>query len=326
MEQENKTDLFAENSGLNTRKRDLLLPFSIVAAAAIIAGAWIYATGLKYGGKSASVSPSVQKSGDTNQEHLSATANPPVRTDANQTVEIPAVWSNLGARMIESGVIAEAKFKEIYAARGGLDQNSTRLLTGADNGKLKMNLANSGYLLNLLWALGLANKNQILEKGPLTDPQYGGAGRFASTGGWTLSQGDAMDHYSKHSFLLLSPEQQALVERLSGNIYRPCCDNSTYFPDCNHGMAMLGLLELMASQNVSETEMYRTALKVNSFWFPDQYATIANYLQSRGVDPRTADPKQILGTDYSSASGFSRVQKLVQSQPGESNSGGGCGV
>ena len=39
-----------------------------------------------------------------------------------------------------------------------------------------------------------------------------------------------------------------IVEEIAGNIYRPCCGNSTAFPDCNHGMAMLGLIELMVSQ------------------------------------------------------------------------------
>ena len=59
-----------------------------------------------------------------------------------------------------------------------------------------------------------------------------------------------MNHYSMHRFIVLTPEQQALVEKVSKGIYRPCCGNSVYFPDCNHGMAMLGLLELMASQGV----------------------------------------------------------------------------
>ena len=101
----------------------------------------------------------------------------------------------------------------------------------------------------------------------MMDPRYGGANGFASTGGWTLSDGDSMNHYNMHSFVTLTEEQQALVERVSKNIYRPCCDNSTYFPDCNHGMAMLGLLELMTSTRVTEADMYKTALQVNTFGF-----------------------------------------------------------
>jgi len=122
--------------------------------------------------------------------------------------------------------------------------------------------------LNMLWAFGLANKNEILENGPMMDPKYGGADNFASIGGWTLAKGSAMDHYSHHEMLKLTPEQQKKVKRTSKNIYRPCCNNPAYFPDCNHGMAMLGALEIMASQGASEREMYRIAEDLNKQWFP----------------------------------------------------------
>ena len=174
------------------------------------------------------------------------------------------IW---GAKMASVGVIDKAKLEELYAGRGGLSDEGRNLLEGLDNGYLKITPENSGFVLNLLWALGLGNKNEILDNGPMTDKKYGGAGRFASTGGWTLADGDPMSHYSKHRFMVLTPEQQALAEKVSKGIYRPCCGNSVYFPDCNHGMAMLGLLELMASQGALEEEMYKQALAVNSYWF-----------------------------------------------------------
>src|SRR3989344_4220246 len=60
-------------------------------------------------------------------------------------------------------------------------------------GKLEITRENAGLLLNLFWALGLANKNEILEKGEMANPKYGGVGNFASTGGWTIAQGNAME-------------------------------------------------------------------------------------------------------------------------------------
>jgi len=177
-------------------------------------------------------------------------------------------WGNLGVKMVEAGVIDEEKFENLYSARGGLSPEARKLLTDSDNGELVINSKNSGVMLNMLWALGLGNKNPILESGPMMDPKYGGAGNFASTGGWTLAKGGAMDHYSMHSFMTLTNEQQTLIEKVSKSIFRPCCKNSTYFPDCNHGMAMLGLLELMASQGASEAEMNKKALEVNTLWFP----------------------------------------------------------
>ncbi len=289
-------------------KKDYFLPASILISALIIAGAWIYTAGLK--------APDNTQQVKTTLEEESVL--PP------DGIVLPVRWGDLGARMTSAGVIDKKKFESLYAERGGLSKEEKNLLEGVDNGKLKITSENSGFLLNLFWALGLGNQNTILETGPMSDSQYGGAGNFASTGGWTLAEGNAMNHYSRHQFIVLTPKQQQLVERVSKNIYRPCCDNSTHFPDCNHGMAMLGLLELMAGQGVSEEEMYKVALQVNAYWFPDTYLTIAQYLESKGVDWGKADPKEILGANYSSGSGYRQIVSQVAAPA--KKSGGGCGV
>lgn len=242
----------------------------------------------------------------------------------SQGVALPIKWGGLGKKMTETGVIDAEKFEEIYSQKGGLNEEEKKLLYGEDNGILKINSQNSGFLLNLLWAFGLGNRNQILEQGPMRDSRYGGAENFASTGGWILAKGEPMDHYSKHSFIVLTPEQQKLVERVSQNIYRPCCGNSTYFPDCNHGMAMLGILEIMASQGASEEEMYKTALAVNSYWFPDTYLTIAKYFEKRGVKWNKVSPKEVLGSAYSSGQGYQQI--LSEIEPVKPRAGAGCGI
>jgi len=251
-------------------------------------------------------------------EPLSSALVPDVAPEAG--VELPVVWGDTGKRLVEAGVIDREKWLELYSS---LSEEEKRLLDGNSPEKLHITRENAPYLLNLLWALGLANKNPILEEGEMSDPAYGGAGNFASTGGWTLAKGSAMDHYSMHTFVTQTPEQQELVENVSKNIYRPCCDNPTHFPDCNHGMAMLGLLELMASQGVGEEEMYEAALAVNSYWFPDVYQTIATYMLQRDTLWKDVDAREVLGRDYSSASGYARVASEVQSQGGQGSS---CGV
>lgn len=184
---------------------------------------------------------------------------------------LPVVWGNVGQELIESGVIDGEKFSRLYSSRGQFTGEYERLLFGNDNGRLKVTKENSGYLLNLLWAFGLANKSPILENGEMADPRYGGPQNFASTGGWTMAKSGAMEHYSKHNFIELSAGQEEAVDKISRMIYRPCCSNSAHFPDCNHGMAMLGFLELMASQGISEEEMYQAAKTLNSYWFPGYY-------------------------------------------------------
>lgn len=256
-----------------------------------------------------------------------ALEKPATKTSAStlalSAVELPAVWGDLGAQMIAAGVIDRAQFEALYAGRGGLTPVEKQFLDGRVDGNIIVTKENSNFMLNLLWAFGLGNKNTILEKGEMANPQYGGAGRFASTGGWSLAKGDAMEHYSAHLFITLTPDEQKLVERVSGNIYRPCCDNPAIFPDCNHGMAMLGLLELLASQGAPEDQMYKAALEMNRFWFSGQYETIDRYLASKGHAPEGVSPKEILGKEYSSASGFGRIASELKGVP---QGGASCGI
>ena len=254
------------------------------------------------------------------QSAVSATDN----VIPSEGVELPLKLGNIGYQLVESGVIDYENFQKLYAERGGVLEENKQWFENTDNGNLVITERNAGLILNMLWAFGLGNKNEILEKGSMMDTKYGGADRFASTGGWTLAKGSAMAHYSTHSFVTLSAEQQAMVERVAKSIYRPCCDNPTYFPDCNHGMAMLGALELMASQGVSEAEMYRAALILNSYWFPDTYLTIAEYFKGKGILWSTVDAKEVLGATYSSASGYQNIKSKVRAVPKQES--GGCGA
>lgn len=299
------------------KERDFLLPASLLISSIIVSGGWLY-------DKQPTNSKTVA---DQSYSKLEEVVLP------SEGFALPIRWGDLGIQMIEAGVIDKEKFLALYAGRGGVQEPEKKLLEQKNNGKILMTPYNANFLLNLFWALGLGNKNEILEKGPMIT--YGGAdspaealakaGRFASTGGWSLARGQAMDHYSKHNFMNLAPIQQALIERVSQNIYRSCCGNSTYFPDCNHGMAMLGLLELMASQGISEKEMYKVALQVNAYWFPDTYLTIAKYLESKGSSWQKADPKELLGANYSSSTGYQKILSQV-APPTQKGGGGSCGV
>ncbi len=316
------TDNLPSAAVAKSDKKDLFLPLSILASALLIASAFVYIGNQREaGGQAAFVAKGV--SATTTREVASVSALQEKVIPANG-VTLPARWGDLGKQLVSAGVIDESQFEALYAQRGGLPPDMRALLGNADNGNLVITPQNSGVLLNLLWALGLGNNNPVLTSGQMQNPQYGGAKNFASTGGWTLSVGDAMSHYSAHSFITLTANQQALVDRVAQNIYRPCCGNSTYFPDCNHGMAMLGLLELMASQGVSETDMYKAALTVNSYWFPGTYMTLATYFQSQGVDWGAVDPKTVLGAAYSSAQGYQQIENKII--PVQTQSSGGCGV
>ena len=240
-------------------------------------------------------------------------------------VELPIAWGSLGKQMIDDGVIDEAKFRALF--EGGLTNQDEQMLTGTIEQPLVLTQENSRFMLDMLWAFGLANKNDILENGEMTDPTYGGdASKFASTGGWSLAKGAGFDHYSQHTYVTLNDEQQALVDKVSRGIYRPCCGNSTHFPDCNHGMAMLGLLELMAKNGATEEQMYQVALQVNSYWFPQTYLDLATYFKEQGQEWNEVDPKVALGQEYSSAQGYQKTRQEIKSLPKPQQGGGGCGA
>lgn len=304
-----------------------VLAASVLVAAIIVSGTWVYVTRLKYGGGAAGdVASAATASGGAagtvsaaDQAALEAVVLPA------QGVVLPITWGDIGMKMRDAGVIDEKKLADLYAKRGGVPTDMRRMMNESVSEPIVMTRDNASSFLNLFWAFGLSNKNDILDKGPMQDKQYGGAGNFASTGGWTLARGEAMDHYSHYAWVTLTPEQQAAVERVSKGIFRPCCGNSVYFPDCNHGMAMLGLLEMMASRGVSDDEMYRVALGVNSYWFPDTYVTIATFLKKKGMDWGSVKPQNILGERFSSGAGYQQILDEV-SPPTHGSKGPGCGA
>ncbi|MEK7461747.1 MAG: hypothetical protein AAB586_01620 [Patescibacteria group bacterium] len=225
--------------------RDInIVPASIVVAGLIVAGAVLY------------------------QQPLKSTTATGKQTASADKAALIVSWDDMGVQLVRAGVIDSEKFKAIYEGRGQFTNEYANLLFGEDDGQLEINKDNAGFVLNLLWALGLGNKSPVLEDGEMANPKYGGPQNFASTAGWTMAKGDVMDHYNAHRFINLTAEQEKSVARVAQSIYRPCCGNSAYFPDCNHGMAMLGFLELTASQGATEKEMYNSALVLNSFWFP----------------------------------------------------------
>lgn len=237
--------------------------------------------------------------------------------------KLKITWKDLGQRMVKDGVIDEAKLAQIISGTDKLPAEYNKYLDGSTQ-KIELTKENSRFWLDVLWGLGLANKNKLLESGEMQ--QDGDPSQFASTGGYTLSKEDPMTYYSKFSYLPLSDKQQKKVEEIAQNIYRPCCGNSTAFPDCNHGMAMLALIELMVYQNYSPQDIYRTALAFNSVWFPQTYWDIAYHFEKNEKDYTKVPPQQILSKTFSSAMGYAVIQKEASQVewPGTQKSGGGC--
>ncbi|OGA36119.1 MAG: hypothetical protein A3G26_05950 [Betaproteobacteria bacterium RIFCSPLOWO2_12_FULL_65_110] len=229
-------------------------------------------------------------------------------------------------KLAQEGVIDAKKLNALYAPRGGLPEELKGLLTMSAHAPMLLTEKSAPLYVNILWALGLANRMAANDASPLNAPSRS---RFASTGGWTLGREAGGAYFNRFPIVALTPQQESLVTRVAQHSFRPCCDNSTFFQDCNHGSALLGLLALGASQGLNEEELFREALAFNSYWFPHQYAHIALYFQAvQGVAWRDIDPRMVMSAKFSSASGWQEnVGQELQArgllpQQGGSN----CGV
>jgi hypothetical protein len=245
--------------------------------------------------------------------------------------QLPVAFGDLGPRLLAAGAIDPARFSQAQANGGHplTAEQRTILATGSAT-PITINAGNAAFLLNFFWAVGLTNHNPILTNGPMVQYSEGQIGGFASTGGWTIGAKPAEQLYASTPLIPLTPAQQTRLEEVVSGVYRPCCGNATNFPDCNHGMAMLGLLELLAAQDASADEMFRAAKYLNAFWFPQQTLEQAIFFKAtRDQDFAQIPARELVGASFSSGRGFQAVhewlaeKKLLEQIPQQ---GGSCGV
>ncbi len=210
--------------------------------------------------------------------------------------EVKLNWGETGKKLVAAGGIEMEKFSENYTDSNYEDE--LEFLTGTKEGGIRIDAKNAYFWVNTLWALGLTQKSEVLDKGVMGTEYRKDLGNFSSTAGWTLGARDAVKLYSSAKIIDLDENEEKRVAEIAGNIYRPCCGNSAAFPDCNHGMAILGLVELMVDQRFSDEEIYRASLAFNAYWFPQTYVDLAYYFQTRentGWD--RVDAKRVLGAE-----------------------------
>lgn len=238
-------------------------------------------------------------------------------------VTLDVRWGDLPKRLVDEGVLDFEKFKAAAQASGmSLTPEQVAILTDGSDDQVHVDSHNAYFLLDVLWALGLANENPVLTEGPLS--QRGEVGSYASTGGWTLGKKAGPTYVASLELVELSPEQQTIAEDVARNSYRPCCGNMTGFPDCNHGMAALALAELMASQGATADEIFLALKQVSPYWFPTQYHHMAVFFEMSDKEWGDIPPRELMGEQYSSSRGFQQVSAQLQ-QRGALSGGAGAG-
>ena len=218
-------------------------------------------------------------------------------------------------RTISAGVIDRDKYLALKGGAEYLPVDCLAALTRASDATIHLTTSNAAEYVDLLWPVGLANHLPANESGSLAGPDVDA---FASTGGWNLGHAETGGQYfNKHAIVDLTADEQELAVRVAKATFRPCCDNSTFFQDCNHGSALFAVLQLGAAQGLDEDALYREALAFNSFWFPDTYVATALFFKAiRHVDWADVDPEVVMGQDYSTASGWDQnIWQPLQAHP-----------
>lgn len=233
------------------------------------------------------------------------------------------VWKDIGKQLLDTGAIDKVKFEELFM-NDVQAKTEMKYLTNSSADHMAITERNSRFMVNVLWALGLVNKSKVLDEGSMNTVGNGSHMNYASTGGWNLGSRPTGELYSSEELISLTPDQEILVNKIARTVYRPCCNNSVEFPDCNHGMAALGYIELAVKQGLTEEKIYKDVLALNSFWFQQTYGEQAVFFQQQGKEWSNVDPKIALSSQYSSAQGSEEVKKSVQNIPGLQIQGGGC--
>lgn len=275
--------------------------------------------------------PAAMAQGDTLFHTAPHRQTPLVGPVAPGIVRLPVTWNDIGPRLVAAGGIDVERFVEQYARAGApLTAEQEQLLRQPSDAPITVEGATSTFLLNFFWAFGLTNNNRVLHEGPMMQGGIEQVGGFASTGGWSLGARSPTELYGSADLVSLTADQQLRLERVAATVYRPCCDNPTLFPDCNHGMAMLGLLEVLAASGATEEAMFSAAREINAVWFPRQTAAVATYVSAEtGQGFTRVAPHLVTGRELFSASGFRAVQQYLVDNallPQSPTQGENCGI
>ncbi len=247
---------------------------------------------------------------DTNKKDNTLIANDKL-VDVDEIVELVTPvdgfntdvrWGDVVSRMISTGVLDPQKLEDILIKRYGQEMKPewSAILAGED-ATLEISNDNAVFMMYLLWVLAKHNDNQILH-----DSQFSKYFSNYDIGVGRAGYGDIL-------LLPLTLAQQQIAKEVAENAYRPCCGNSTAAPDCSHGFSALGLIQLMASQNFSKTEIFDVFVKFNSFWFPETYVKNALYFQIKeDKNWSDVDKELIAGIKYSSLRGSYKVKNYLK--------------
>lgn len=264
---------------------------------------------------------------------------------------LPFKWGNSIKKLVGAGALNVSNLTIILNNyHQPLTFSEKEILNGTYTGYIQFNSTNTEFVQLVLWGLGINDNNTIITKGAIINasvpyansinnnatlrqrlnqnvtPYWVASRYFASTGGYgpigKLQLGML-------NIISLSPSEQIIADYTAENSYRPCCDNPTAFPDCNHGAAALGLTELLASQGANKGQIFNAIRYFYQYQFPQQYTEIAAYFDSQGQNYSQVNSSKVMSYSFSSLSGYYAVHQYLLKNGVLAQSGAGsaaCGA
>lgn len=294
----------SNNQKVASRYRLLLILVAVIAISLIVVYAFHSSNLLKKGNFPTNIKNIVQNGQIiANQSSANKTAALLSGLFPAQGFKTNVRLNNIVPELVLSGALNLSKVEQLYGKN--LTQQELGIFTKPNYTNLTLNTSNANFYLLIFWAIGISNKNQILDNfSAELNASNSTVADLASVGGWTLgTNSSGMAYFNKLQLIGLSPLQQGEMYDIAAHTYRPCCDNPTAFPDCNHGAALLALMELGASEGLNGSQLYTLALQAQTLWFPSYYATTALELHYKNVSYWNA-PQIVLDKNYSSFSGW----------------------
>lgn len=230
-------------------------------------------------------------------------------------VTLKTKWQGTPARLVELGLIDVEKLMQ-YSERYGqtVTPEDLKIFKPNYNEPIEMNKQNSVLVYNILWALGYANKNPVLdyelERYGSDTVVRGLAGSYFSFADLGGNSKRPQGGYNSFELVTTTQEQQEIVNKISSEGAVPSCGNTFNLPDCSCSFAVLALTELGASQGLTEEEIYEDLKGILPYRFPRIYVLHAIYFKlTKNLDWDSVDAKTLVNKEFSSAQGVTRTHR-----------------
>lgn len=107
----------------------------------------------------------------------------------------------------------------------------------------------------------------------------------------------------------LSASEKTRFDKLTTEeIYHPCCDGPVQGCECEHAVALRGLVKFMLKEGKNDDEIKKQSFEWLKYFFQQHYVNVAKYLQNQGKDIAMMGP----GKEFGLASYGAKVQQALQ--------------